>query len=178
LGLRIGEALALRWSCVDWDSAQVEVGPSLTRKDRRWIVTGGKSHRTTRMPLPTFALDALRAHRRRQAAEQLAAGPLWQPELDDLVFTREDGRPLLARSVQRRLDKVCDAAGVPRRSLHGLRHQCAALLIAQGATMAEVQLTLRHATQAMTSSVYASLMPEVAGRNAERMQRMVDLGEP
>ncbi|MBX6768092.1 MAG: hypothetical protein IRY90_13230 [Actinomadura rubrobrunea] len=56
-----------------------------------------KSRRTLELPAP--AVDALRAHHARQAAQRLRAGDAWQD--DNLVFCSPTGTPLDAANVQR-----------------------------------------------------------------------------
>jgi hypothetical protein len=54
-----------------------------------------ENHETSQkrvLKLPTRAVQALRPHHTRQAAERLAAGEMWQEH--HLVFCREDGTPL------------------------------------------------------------------------------------
>ena len=53
-----------------------------------------KSRRT--LPLPPFAVTALREHRARQLAERMRAGPAWQEQ--GLVFTTPIGTLLDART--------------------------------------------------------------------------------
>lgn len=173
-GLRLGEALAITWPRVDLDAGAVEIGPSLSRRDRRWLWTEGKSHKVETVALPDFAAQAMRRQRTRQAEERLWAGPAWAPEpdLDELVFTTPEGKPLHHWQVSRDLHRVCVAAGVAPMTPHGLRHSCASLLIAQGASMAEVQLLLRHSTQAVTSAIYSHLLPEARREAADRMDAM------
>ena len=86
LGLRPGELRALRWDHVDLDNGVIYVwrstkrdGDTKTPKSRRSLV------------LPKRAIQALRAHKKRQAAERLIAGETWQDH--GLVFCHEDGRP-------------------------------------------------------------------------------------
>jgi hypothetical protein len=50
----------------------------------------GKSKRT--IVLPAERVPLLKAHRAAQLAERLKAGNIWQDH--DLVFCREDGRPI------------------------------------------------------------------------------------
>ena len=78
-GVRTEEARALTWAEVDLDAGTVAVyrsvrakGDTKTRKSRRLL------------KLPRKAVEALREHRKRQAAERLQAGGQWQDH--DLVF--------------------------------------------------------------------------------------------
>ncbi len=62
------------------------------------------------MPLPRSAIEALRAHRTRQAEERLAAADAW---LDNgLVFTTKIGTPLEPRNVLRRFELLAERAGL------------------------------------------------------------------
>jgi len=76
VGLRRGEALGLKWSDVDLDAAAVRVRRALVYVDGdlRFVDPQSKRSRRT-IPLPSVSIHALREHRRRQAAERLAAGP-------------------------------------------------------------------------------------------------------
>jgi hypothetical protein len=62
------------------------------------------------------AIEALRAHKKRQAAERLAAGTAWQDH--DLVFCHEDGHPYSRDALNWRFGKVtrqADSATGTRR---------------------------------------------------------------
>lgn len=71
-------------------------GDTKTRESRRVL------------KLPTRAVQALRGHRTRQAAERLAAGEMWQEH--GLVFCREDGTPLDRWHVRKEFQKITQAA--------------------------------------------------------------------
>ena len=73
-------------------------------------VKGGTKTRKSRrvLKLPTKAVQALRAHHTRQAAERLAAGEMWQEH--DLVFCREDGTALDRWHVRKEFQKIAKAA--------------------------------------------------------------------
>jgi hypothetical protein len=75
-------------------------GDTMTRKSRRVL------------KLPTRAVQALRAHHTRQAAEWLAAGERWQEH--DLVFCREDGTLLDRWHVRKEFQKITKAARLGR----------------------------------------------------------------
>jgi integrase len=76
LGLRKGEALALRWDVVDLEEGTLRVEASLDRVAGEGLVVGApKTDRSRRtVYLPGTAIAALRAHRARQAAERLRRG--------------------------------------------------------------------------------------------------------
>jgi integrase len=175
LGLRLGELLALAWGDVDLEGTppRLTVRRSLKRIPGLGLVvdepkTRG-SRRTLHLPAPVVA--SLRAHRRRQLAERLAAGDLWEPlplELD-LVFRTEAGTALDPRNVRRAIGDLTDAAGLGRWSPHELRHSAASLLIAQGVRLELISEMLGHSSIRVTKDVYGHLVDELRGEAAAAM---------
>jgi integrase len=130
-GLRRGEALALHWDDVDLDENVLRVRRTLSRTSKGLQITEPKTERSRRtVPLPRAAVEALKAHRKRQAADQLAAGPAWQP--CGLVFATEVGTALEPRNVLRRFDALAVKAGLVGVHLHTLRHSAASFLLTRG----------------------------------------------
>ncbi|MFI5066018.1 MAG: tyrosine recombinase XerC, partial [Streptosporangiales bacterium] len=125
-GVRTEEARALTWADVDLDEGTVAVyrsvrakGDTKTRKSRRLL------------KLPRKAVEALREHRKRQAAERLQAGEQWQDH--DLVFCREDGTPLDRWLVRREFAVITRAAGLGEEwAPRELRHSFVSILSASG----------------------------------------------
>ena len=98
------EARALTWADVDLTAGTVAVYRSVRAKGDT------KTRRSRRvLKLPTRATDALKEHRKHQAAEQLAAGEQWQDH--GLVFCRADGIPLDCWQVRREFAPLTSAAG-------------------------------------------------------------------
>ena len=78
LGLRRGELLGLAWNDVDLDRARLGVFRSLQRISGKLQLTETKTPKSRRtVPLPQYAVRALRVHRARQFEERLVAGSAW-----------------------------------------------------------------------------------------------------
>lgn len=107
-----------------------------------------RSKRTLR--LSEVAQAALRDQSRRQAQERLKAGPRWHDE--GLVFTGENrrGGALSGATVVQVLHTLCDAAGVPRGPVHGLRHFYATQLAEAGLSDTIRMAVMGHTTREMT----------------------------
>ncbi len=124
-GVRTEEARVLTWAEVDLDADTVAVyrsvrakGDTKTRKSRRLL------------KLPRKAVEALREHRKRQAAERLQADGQWQDH--DLVFCREDGGPLDRWLVRREFAVITRAAGLGEEwAPRELRHSFACIQFRQ-----------------------------------------------
>ena len=135
-GLRMGEALGLKWS------------------DIELVFSEPKNASRRTIDLPQRALEALRSHRKIQAEERLRAGSEWQD--NGLMFTTRKGTPLDAQNVVNRFFKpLLKLAGLPNIRWHDLRHTYATLLLARGTHPTYVQKSLGHASVQLTLDRYS-----------------------
>lgn len=173
VGLRQGEALGLRWEDVDVEAAHLRVHQALQRINGTLQLVEPKSARSRRtIPLPGVAVSALRGHRALQHRERLAAGDTWTDS--GLVFTTESGSPLDGPTVTRVLQRLLQAAGLPRHRFHDLRHDCATLLLAQGVPMRVVMETLGHSQISLTANTYSHVAPLLQRDAADRMNDLLN----
>jgi integrase len=179
-GLRIGEALALRWSDLDLDRRVLTVAASVGRVGGQIDAATGRRTRTRliRMPtktvaskaevaIPEFAVEVLRQHRARQSQQRLA-GRSWADL--DLVFATSTGTYLDKRNILRRFKALAAAAGITRNvRVHDLRHSTASHMLAEGVSLLAIQATLRHTRHDTTANVYAHQLEEVGHSAAQAM---------
>jgi integrase len=160
-GLRAGELVALRVRHLNLLRGRCEVDESATEVDGRLVWGPTKTYARRTVPLPRFLCDQLAAY----LAER-PHGP------DDLVFTAPHGGPLREQKFVAGLFKPAVArAGLPHRlRFHDLRHTCASLLIAQGASVKAVQAQLGHASATVTLDRYGHLFPDELQLLADRLQ--------
>jgi integrase len=128
-GLRMGEALALRWQDVDLESGTVSVTGQLDRKTRQRGPTKTESGRRE-VFLSDNVVSTLKA-RRRKALERGLHGP------ERYVFCTRSGKPLGHRFVVKSVRLAGDSAGLNPEgmqpvSCHDLRHSFVSRLIANG----------------------------------------------
>ncbi len=183
LGLRRGEALALRWDDLDLAAGTVPAHRSLQRlrDGEPDAVTGRRKGRlvesmTTKtgqdvvLALPATLSAELEAHRVTQLKERLAAAA-WVDA--GLVFTTGVGTAIEPRNVNRAWAALCEKAGVRPVRVHDQRHTAASLLLAQGVDMKVVQTTLRHTRLSTTADVYTHVREEVQRAAASRMDDLL-----
>jgi integrase len=172
LGLRKGEALGLRWPNVDLEAGTVRVEHALQRRKGEGLKLvepkSDRSHRT--LPLPDFAVRALRAHRARQLQERLVAGSRWKDT--GHVFTTGIGTPMDERRVHAEFKKLLVTAELPPMRFHDLRHTAASLLLAQGVHPRVVMETLGHSQISLTLNTYSHVMPSALRDAADKMQAL------
>jgi integrase len=171
VGLRKGEALALRWEDIDLDEATLSVTGTLKRRTGLGLVRDTpKTERGRRtIPLPKVCVDALRTHKSRQSAERLAAGPTWAD--DGYVFTTPIGTPIDPRNLTRLYHALTERAGLGRGRFHALRHSAATIAHALGVPLEVISKTLGHAGYAITADIYAHVGAKVERDAADAMDR-------
>lgn len=162
VGLRWGEAVALRPMDIDLDRRRAHIRRSYSKVNNTHDLTTPKSWEQRTVALPTAVTEAL--------APLLEAAPNDQA----LLWSRPDGRPLPAptttgwylKAVTRLVDRHTprDTDGnptgpstFPRVTAHDLRHTAASLMVSAGASVMVVQRQLGHKSAAMTLDTYSDL---------------------
>ena len=169
-GLRMGEALGLRWSDIDLEAGTLRVDRQVQRiREGGGLVFSEPKNASRRtIDLPQRPVEALRSHRKRQVEEQLEAGDKWQG--NGLVFASLKGTPLDAQNIVNRYFKpLLRRTGLPDIRWHDLRHTCATLLLGRGVHPKMVQHLLGHASIQLTLDRYSHWIPSVGRATAERM---------
>ena len=161
-GLRIGEALALRWRDVDLARGTITIRKAKTDAGVRVV---------NLLPILRDELDSYRA--------RLDATP------DTLVFGTTTGEPqtptnvrrrILARAIEGANDQLAkrDAEPLPERlTPHSLRRTFASVLFAIGEAPPYVMAQLGHTTPSLTLAIYARQMDRRDGE-PERLKALVE----
>ena len=170
LGLRRGELLGLRWQDVDLDKAKLEVVYNLQRVSGALRLVPPKTEDSARtVPLPPECVEALLAHRQRQAAARAKAWPDWEDH--GLVFPSRRGTPMEPDNLRRSWGLIRQAAGLGPTRVHDLRHTCVTLLLDLGAPPHVVREIVGHSDIEVTMTIYAHVSLE------EKRKALAKLGE-
>lgn len=160
-GLRIGEAVELRWKDVEFGSQPRIKVRRQHRPPRR------SKHLTEVVELPEVASPKSEAGKRDVPLSTGLARELWrrQGPPNELVFTTITGRRINRSNLYRDvLNPATERAGVPWASFHTFRHTCASLLFAPaeeggGAkNLRQVSAWLGHVDPAFTLRRYVHLI--------------------
>jgi integrase len=147
-GLRISEALPLRWRDVDFGRRRLLVRRSLSRGR---IGQPKTRHGRRDVPLTKSMAQALWSARKLPGVDAADGA---------LVFPGRDGGFLDRAQVYRVVKAAAKKAGVPWAGLHTLRHSCATILFRRGWNAVQVQKFLGHHSPAFTLAVYVHLLPD------------------
>ena len=161
-GMRIGEALGLRWTDLDQARSMMTIRRAVQRQRAQGLVfvepKTARSRRT--VPVPAAVIEMLAARRGRTDA-------------DGLVFSRADGRPLDPTWVSACFRRELDRLGLPRVRLHDLRHTAATHLLTTGVHPKVVQDLLGHSTIAITLDTYSHVLPPLAREASSHMASLL-----
>lgn len=171
-GMRRGEVLGMRWRDVDFERSRLAVAQTMTNVGTELVTSTPKTQKGTRsVALDPTTLDALKAHRRKQAAEQLAFGRDYLES--ELVFRDPDGAPVSPNALSNAFKHRIRLAGVPTIRLHDLRHTHATLALQAGVHAKVVSERLGHSTIAITLDTYSHAIPAMQEEAAERVAALV-----
>lgn len=174
-GMRPGEMRALRWQDVDTAGSTITVRHSVSR-DAEFRPVIGKTTKTGKVraiAVPASTIDALQRWRSVYLERRLQA-PFWRDL--DLVFPRPDGNVLPQQTIAKRHNRVCDGAGVPRISPHGMRHTYATMSMAAGIPVKVVSEALGHASVKTTLDIYQHVDATMQRSAAELLGDILDKG--
>lgn len=159
-GLRIGEALALRWGDIAFANSTLHVRRSVTRGR---VSEPKSSHSIRAVAMPPILVKTLKLHKLRCT-----------PSENDYCFPSSNGTPMNSNNIYNRvLLPALRRAGLRHVCLHSLRHSYASILIAQGENLKFVQSQLGHSSIQVTVDRYGHLLPETRNDAATRLESTI-----
>ena len=162
-GLRVGEALALSWSDIDFNEQTVIINKTIvqTLTGRDKIQKSAKTKESNRVvSLDSDTLSLLKNWKKVQNNKVLSL-------IDTLVFSYDNHIYTYARESQLLKNHFARAC-VPDIGFHGFRHTHASLLMNNGVSPKEIQERLGHADYAITMNTYSHLAKDKKKDTAEK----------
>ena len=177
-GLRRGEALGLRWKCVDLGlpslaiAAYLSVTQSLSKVNRRLVLREPKTAAgRRRVALSPSSVLVLRQHRQDQEALRASLGTRLTD--NDYVFCHPDGSPIDPSTVSHAFAKILRRSGLPSMPLHSLRHTHATLLLQAGVHPRVVMERLGHSSIRVTLDTYSHVVGGLQEAAARRLDEFL-----
>ena len=192
-GLRIGEAFALTWDCVDLEKGQIQINKQIQWDAAKqwWFFTSPKFNSFRTIDLDSTLLELLRRERKKQDKAKAYYEELYtvyyenasrglvtsSDELPDtkpveLLLVRQDGSYIQARTMQHTSSVIHYELGIKGFTFHSLRHTHATMLAEVGMPQKYTQQRLGHKDISVTLRYYTHLtekMSEIGGKILEGM---------
>lgn len=157
-GLRIGEALALRWSDIDEKNAFVRI-----RKNVKSV-----KNRSGNLDEPHYIMlvqntpktkSSDRVVTLNQAARQ-AVSMMPKTGSNNLIFANANNDYLTYSIIRRMLERICKQANIKIRGFHAFRHTFATRLFQSGVDVKTVSSILGHSSVKITYDIYIHSIQE------------------
>ncbi|WP_276870631.1 tyrosine-type recombinase/integrase [Lactococcus taiwanensis] len=167
-GLRIGEAMALNWSDIDFTKNTVTVNKTIVQTESRHsrVQKGAKTKESNRtVSLDDDTVSILRAWKKIQNEKLISLS-------DKALFSYKGvlrTYPSFASILKRHFKK----AGVPDIGFHGFRHTHASLLMNNDVNPKEIQIRLGHADYSITMNLYSHLAKDKKKQTAEKFANIL-----
>lgn len=163
-GLRRGEIIGMRWSCIDFDKKTISVtgtikdrGGNGTSVGQPYYEQAAKNSASLRsFPLSEQMIEYLRQVKDRQD-ERKKSIILYNHQWDDFVCVKNNGDLITLDSVSYAFPKLCKQCGLKPIKLHELRHSNISLLLENGASMKELQDWAGHSSFNTTANIYSHI---------------------
>jgi integrase len=170
-GMRRGELAGLQWSDIDFESGKLRIERAVEKTKMHGLrIKAPKTRKGRRtISLPASAVEVLKEYRKACLELRIALGIGRLPP-DAFVFGTIEGKPRDPDRITQDWKRIAAKHGLPRVTLHALRHSHASALIAGGADPVTVAGRLGHASPGITMAVYAHLF----NRSDEAAAKTID----
>lgn len=167
-GIRKGEALALKWTDIDFNIKTLNINKAVSRKDTGLYIQTPKTPASIRrISLDDKTIELLKDFKKIDSSE-------------NLIFHNEDGGILSSAKPRKWLlviqDSVDEANSkkMKRISTHGFRHTHASLLFEAGASIKDVQYRLGHSDIQTTMDIYTHVTKQAKEQLAEKFNNYIN----
>lgn len=166
-GMRRGEVLGLRWKDVDLQQGKISVVQNLIYDEDGFRFGDLKTTGSSRLiSVDPNVCAELKSYKAQQNQFKLALGSGYTDL--DLLFCREDGRPIYPRTLSDIFNRIIKKADVPKIRFHDLRHTHATLLLKLGENPKIVSERLGHVSIKTTMDTYSHVTPDMQESAAKK----------
>lgn len=159
-GLRISEALALRWT--DIVENKITIERQTRRNDKNEVIIStlknSSSYRT--IGLNEDLVRELKKFKIKQN-EMLLGNEGFRKNNDGIIFQNYHGNYLTPSTVRESIQEYCKKSGVDYKGTHGFRHTHAILLLESGASIKFVSQRLGHKSIKTTADTYLDITEKI-----------------
>ena len=170
-GMRVGEALALEWTDIDYVNKQIHISKNVVTTPIP-NATGQKKNITTVQDTPKTSTSNRYIPMSAYAEDCLKRIQALRPEFSR-VLTTDTGNYVDVGNLERTLDGILKRADIKRITLHGLRHTFATLLLNEGEDVKVVSELLGHSDVTVTYNTYIHVIQAQKAKAVSRLDGML-----
>ncbi|WP_286137222.1 tyrosine-type recombinase/integrase [Bacillus sp. 7894-2] len=145
-GLRISEALALRWSDIDGDKITIDKQTSRDDNNKVKLTTLKNSSSYRTIKIEDEVLRELKKFKMKQN-ELILGNSRFYKNNEGIIFQNYNGNYLTPSIIRETMQDYCKKAGVDYKGTHGFRHTHAVLMLESGVSLKYVSNRLGHKSQ-------------------------------
>ncbi|QYN54538.1 site-specific integrase [Lactobacillus panisapium] len=172
-GLRRGEALALKWSDIDFKENVVSVKRTLTKGlgNKVIVQTPKTSSSYRKVAIDRNTASVLKDWKQEQRKQQIVINI----NQDQVVFNRgKESIPLSDGCIVNWNNIISKQAKLKRITIHGFRHTNASLLFEAGVSMKDVQTRLGHKSVKTTMDIYTHVSKQHQNKAVEKLDNYMN----
>ena len=173
-GMRRGELCGLEWSNIDFMECTITIARSVSTVAGFGVVEKDPKTESSKrvIAISDKLLLVLTEYKAWYDKYRKDMGDQWQET--DRLFIAECGGRLYPGTIDNWVHKVCDAAGLPHRTVHSLRHTNITMQIAVGVPLVTVAGRAGHARTSTTTDIYSHFLKSSDKTAAEKLEQMFE----
>lgn len=159
-GLRQGEALALKWSDIDFENKKITVNKTAVRiKEKQTLQTPKTKNSKRVISIDSATLSILRSWKKDQIKIYFKNGKHFKGD-ENFIFTNQRGEWVHIHNFIRYFKRFIADHKLKQITPHGLRHTHASLLFSAGVEPKNISDRLGHSTVQITLDLYTHITEE------------------
>ncbi|MFO1441785.1 site-specific integrase [Bacillus sp. Bva_UNVM-123] len=169
-GMRRGEALGLKWEDIDFQKGKIRVVRSLAKTiEKGLFLKDVKTQSSKRqISISAYLLNKLLQHKEEQSNHKKNFKETYNDQ--GMVFSTFEGGFKDPRNLLRDFNRLINQSGLPKITIHDLRHLHATQLMINGINPKVVQERLGHSRVAVTLDLYSHVNEDLQIEAAIRFE--------
>ena len=168
-GLRQGEALALKWSDIDFENKKITVDKTAVRiKEKQTLQTPKTKNSKRVISIDPVTLSILRSWKKDQIKIYFKNGKHFEGN-DNFIFTNQRADWVHIHNFIRYFKRFIADHKLKQITPHGLRHTHASLLFSAGVEPKNISDRLGHSTVQITLDLYTHITEEQRSDTVEKL---------